>query len=215
MPDLPFIELFPHIHPLKKPADIIEFLQHYDLPPELETHLHNHYEFVLNGDFLNVAKIGRSLRYFSEQSEDIIAAIKQLVDNYGVLDMSKLPSMKLKQDDMFFFWAFETGAFILLNQIIISGRANSFGILQNCFQNGQMYKAVYIRDPKRGAGANTRGNKYKKIEAEMRAAWERFPEYRKKDTQMSYNWLIKSHNPHNLKESTIKAYIRRWRKNNL
>lgn len=215
MPHISAADLFRVIDPLKKPVDIIEFLQRYDLPLELETHLHNHYEFILNGDFLNPAKIERSLRYFSEQGEDIIAAIKQLVDNYGVLDMTRLPSMKLKRDDMFFFWAFETGAFILLNQIIVSEHRNLIWQMQTCFQNGQMYKAVYIRDPKRSEGAKIRGNNYKQIENEMRAAWKSFPESRKNNTQKSCNWLMQNHNPYNLKESTIKAYIRRWRKNNL
>ncbi len=182
MPHIPAADLFQAIDPLKKPADIIEFLQRYHLPTELKVHLHNHYEFVLNGDFLNPAKIERSLRYFGEQNEDIISAIQQLVEKYGILDMTKLPSMKLKHDDLFFFWAFETGAFVLLNQIIISGHTDLFGMLQNCFQNGQMYKLGWELLKGKYKGGN---NSVAKREAKKLFVFELWEKHQKEWAKLS------------------------------
>ncbi len=208
MPELSHKKLFPHIHPLLKPdAQIIDMLANWN--DDLCTHYGSH----LPNEYLNEKKLELAIEYLNKLSKKTNTAINKLIKAHNTCNLCNTPKLVLEYGDISIFWLFQTAAFILLNQYIAKQEPAIAFLIEKCFRNALNYKLGWIERAGRRDGARGRDTKYRGIEQEMFMAWCTYPLDRKKDTHRSAFWLMKSHNPHGLKESTIKKYIREWKKN--
>ncbi len=207
MPNLSHEKLFPHIHPLQKPdAQIINALANWD--DDLCTHYGSH----LPNGYLNEKKLELAIEYLSKLSKKTNIAINKLIKAHNTCNLCNTPKLVLEYGDISIFWLFQTAAFILLNQYVAKQEPAIALLIEKCFRNAQNCKLGWNERSGRRNGAHGRDSKYRTIEQEMFRVWCLFPNSRKNDTQMSANWLMQNHNPYGLKESTIKTYIRKWKK---
>lgn len=208
MPRYKYSNLFPHIHPLQKPdAQIIDMLANWN--DDLCTHYGSH----LPNEYLNEEKLELAIEYLSKLSKNPNTAINKLIEAHNTCNLCNTPKLVLEYGDISIFWLFQTAAFILLNQYIAKQEPAITILIAKCFRNALNCKLGWNERAGRRDGARGRDEKYRRIEQEMFMVWCTFPNNRKNNTQMSANWLMQNHNPYGLKESTIKKYIRKWKKN--
>lgn len=208
MPRYKYSNLFPHIHPLQKPdAQIIDMLANWN--DDLCTHYGSH----LPNEYLNEEKLELAIEYLSKLSKNPNTAINKLIEAHNTCNLCNTPKLVLEYGDISIFWLFQTAAFILLNQYIAKQEPAIAILIAKCFRNALNCKLGWNERAGRRDGARGRDTKYRGIEQEMFMAWCTYPLDRKKDTHRSAFWLMNNHNPHGLKESTIKKYIREWKKN--
>ncbi|MFQ6739425.1 MAG: hypothetical protein ACLRFJ_02035 [Alphaproteobacteria bacterium] len=216
MPELPHKELFPYIHPLQEPK--FNIIKKYPFLSDWKTSFSNQYKFVLPKNYLNPKKLEIALNFINTNYNkgDIIANIESARQEYNNHDLAGPLRELTSTNKTDYFWVFETAAFICVNKLIDNQNdSRLISLIYGCFAAANNLKEIWNEREGRRIGAIGRSTKYEKYRQEMYMAWCDFPESRKNNTQMSCNWLLQKHNPNNIKESTIKNWIRKWHKNNL
>lgn len=150
MPDLPYMELFPHIHPLT-PNQHAQISQLQLWAVDLDTHFLSH----IPNNYLNEEKLSLAIKFLRKLSSDKITAIKRLMRHYDSRDMNRSPKLILEHGDISIFWLFQTSAFILLNEYIECPCIETERMINDCFRNAQNYKLGWNeREGRRRGGAN-------------------------------------------------------------
>lgn len=216
MPELPYMELFPHIHPL----NVNQNLQ----VPELylwETDLRTHFLSHIPNNYLNEEKLGAAIKFLRKLSCDKIIAIKRLMRRYDSRNMNKTPKLVLENGEFSIFWLFQTSAFILLNEYMERPCIETERMINDCFRNAQNYKIGWNeREGRRRGGANRAHSAETKERFHQK--WLNFSEHLKQNTYNSaltlydYQELYSAEEFAKEKRSpamrTLKDWCREWKK---
>lgn len=118
MPDLPYMELFPHVHPLNKDVDVSKVLTQFDLDSEFSIPLTNQYTYVLPKNYLTPDKLSQVIAYLNAAFPG--ETILKKYENFTHSDMKPYgdKTRNLDYKDICFFWVYIAGGFLYLNAFI-------------------------------------------------------------------------------------------------
>ena len=159
---LPFDDIFPHLHPMQKfaPSDypiLADILEEYlsDL---------NHYR----ERYLDKDRIACALEWIKQHGDLDHKTVKFIIEQFCILDFKS--DVKIQTPDkQWIVWLFVVGAFILINQAIES---NNIDIVKNdiqtCLKNAHDYKRLWGERACRYKGAGKTNTKKAETKSTIR-----------------------------------------------
>jgi len=216
MPEiLPFVELFPHVHPLK-PIDVRKNPLLEKLDPIF---IKEHRYYLAN--YLDGTRVEVSMKILGRcagKGSNMAKAIEKFIRTFDILDVSKTADkivVKGSEPGAWIIWIFVTSAFVLLNEAIKADNLIPFiPDIEICFKNAHEYKKLWHERKGRYKGADGHAVADRELKAEIYTKWQDIRnQNRKNNTKAAANYLYGDCGyAEKLKYSTLIRYIREWRK---
>lgn len=143
MTDAEYKELFSNIDPLDKTKSPEEIISEFDLPNHLKISLENHYSEILNRKYINPKKIQDSITFLNHipGGDNILEKAQYFFYNH------ERPLYKKAKDlhfgDTYFFWVYETSAFLFLNEYLNNKDNKTMDLVIQFFARSEMYKDAW------------------------------------------------------------------------
>lgn len=152
MPDLPYMELFPHVHPLNKDANVSKVLTQFDLDSEFSIPLTNQYTYVLPKNYLIPDKLSQVIAYLNAAFPG--ETILKKYENFTHSDMKPYgdKTRNLDYKDICFFWVYIAGGFLYLNAFIDDRNCDHAYKAKNAFAHSETLKELWIARQGQRAG---------------------------------------------------------------
>lgn len=145
--DLPFSELFPHVHPLDRQLSAQEIIKEFPFLSDWQENLNLHHNLILNEDYLNTDKINKSLGFLCEHygKKNPTDAIPSLIKEYGSFNPNTGRMTERVGKDISLFWVCETSAFLLINEFIKKNGDDikSHELIRQCFSSAGTLKCIW------------------------------------------------------------------------
>lgn len=214
-------DLFPHIHPLNRGLAVDQIIEAYPFLNDWRKSFVNHYGYILDKDYLNEEKMNGAIRFLITKfkQDDIIDSIKNLTDAYGTTLFKKSKRRQLEQQDISLFWAFETGAFIVINRAITERAPERYFLLiDRCFLYAGNYKEVWNERERLRLGGIGRHKKFDDIKKILYEKWLSYPWNKRRQkafitaSDLDNDESLYKPNHQHPKFSTIINWVREWKK---
>ena len=214
---LPYCDIFPHLHPLDKKMTSLCARRKFKLPEKLKIPLQNHYRHVLTNKYLTSDKITDVIGFLGHfcKQKTLIEQTKHFV-NSQYIEYDKEINLHFK--NIYYFWVYSVCAFVFINQYISNPTEQNMTYIMQAFERANLFKKIYFA--KRGIkkGGRVRADKYKQANFKAYKIWSKFSNQTKRKTNRSVHELDnrfdewKTDLKNKLSQRTLESWVREWKR---
>lgn len=214
---LPYCDIFPHLHPLDKKMTSLCARRKFKLPEKLKIPLQNHYRYVLAKKYLTSDKITDAIGFLGHfcKQKTLIEQTKHFV-NSQYIEYDKEINLHFK--NIYYFWVYSVCAFVFINQYISNPTEQNMTYIILAFERANLFKKIYLA--KRGIkkGGRVRAAKYKQAKVKAYKIWLKFSNRTKRKPSVSAYELSKISNDWKADlekvpvQRTLENWVREWKK---